>query len=168
MQNVATSPADLGADEFGVETESTYAGRHALVPVLLGLLAPVIVLSLIDPRALASASVILHIYLFLIFAMAVAAYIYSVFAPGDITKVTFQKRQRVVIAERAGLFATTKSEVSFADISTVRMDNRYDDDGYETAVPVIILTDHKILQLPAGTTEADIATMRGLMRRDQR
>lgn len=168
MQNVAATGPELGNEEFGVETESSYAGRHAMVPVLLGLLAPVIVLSLVDPRALANVSVILHIYLFLIFGIAVAVYIYTVFAPGDITKVTFQKRQRVVIAERAGLFATTKSEIPFSDIASVRVENRYDDDGYETPVPVIVLTDHKVLQLPAGTTEADVATMRSLMRRDQR
>ena len=168
MQTIATTVEDLANEEFGVETESTYAGRHALVPVLLGLAAPVIVLSLVDPRALASASVILHVYLFLIFAIATGAYIYSVFAPGDITKVTFQKRQRVVIVERAGLFATTKSEVLFSDIASVRIETHYDDDGYETAVPVIVLTDHKFLQLPAGTTQADVDAMRGLMRRDQR
>ena len=166
MQTMAAE--ETSREEFGVETESNYAGRHALVPVLLGLAAPVIVLSLVDPRALASASVILHVYLFLIFAIATTAYIYSVFAPGDITKVTFQKRRRVVIAERAGLFATTRSEILFSDIASVRIENRYDDDGYETPVPVIVLTDHKVLPLPAGTTEADVTAMRGLMRRDQR
>ena len=36
------------------------------------------------------------------------------------------------------------------------MDTRYDDDGYYTSVPVLILTTRENVQLPAGTTEAEI------------
>ena len=43
------------------------------------------------------------------------------------------------------------------------MDTRYDDDGYYTSVPVLILTTRENVQLPAGTTEADIATLREML-----
>lgn len=43
------------------------------------------------------------------------------------------------------------------------MDTRYDDDGYYTSVPVLILTTRENVQLPAGTTEADIATLRAML-----
>jgi hypothetical protein len=160
MQNSAVT-----FEQYGVEAETGYTGRHALVPVLIGLTAPVLVLSIIDPRALANASVIFHIYLFLVFVIATGAYIYSVVDPGEITKVVFDKQSRVVTVNRAGLFATSALEIPFSDIAAVRVESRYDDDGYQSHVPMLVLTDHKIVPLPAGTTEQDVATMRALMRR---
>lgn len=144
---------------FGVETEHGYTGRHALVPVLIGLMGPVLVISLVDPRALASASVLVHIYLFAIFMIAAGAYIYSVLDPGEVTRVTFDKQAGFVSAERSGLFAMSTLDIPFSDISTVRIEARYDDDGYQTAIPVMVLKNRQIVPLPAGTTEADVAAM---------
>ena len=160
MQN-----SNAALEHFGVEAETGYTGRHALVPVLIGLIAPVLVLSVIDPRALASASVIFHIYLFLIFVVATGAYIYSVVEPGEITRVAFDRQKRQVLLDRSGLFATSTIEIPFSDVSTVRMETRYDEDGYQSEMPVLVLVDHKTMPLPAGTTEADEATMRALMKR---
>jgi hypothetical protein len=151
------------AVDFGVQTaEGRHA--HALVPVLLGLLGPIAVLSIIDIRALANASVIIHIYMFALFVIALGAYIISVFEPGEITRVTVDRKARLVVLERTGLLARKNIEVPFSDIATVRVDVHGDDDGYETAVPVIILTSRDVLPLPAGTSEADVATMRTMLK----
>lgn len=150
-------------EQFGVESETSYTGRHALVPVLIGLTSPILVISLIDPRALASVSVIFHIYLFLIFVVATGAYIYSVIEPGEITKVTFDKKSRKVMVTRSGLFATTAEEVPFYDIAAVRIEARFDDDGYQTDIPVMVMTDHKTMLLPAGTSEGDVIKIRAIL-----
>lgn len=151
------------AADFGVESASP-GRRHALVPILLGLLGPVVVLSIIDVRALASASVIVHIYLLALFVIAAGAYAISVIEPGDITRVTVDRRARLVRIERTGVLARKTMEIPFAEISTVRVEVHGDDDGYETAMPVIVLKSRDILPLPAGTTEADIATMRDMLK----
>lgn len=148
--------------DFGVGTSSAH--RPALVPILLGLLGPIVVLSVIDIRALANASVIVHVYLFTIFAIALGAYIISVFEPGEITRVSVDRKSRIVQLERTGLLARSTLEIPFVEIATVRVDVTADDDGYETAVPVIVLTTREVLPLPAGTSEVDIATMRQLLK----
>ena len=97
--------------------------------------------------------------------IAALAFVYSVFDPGEITRVTFDKQARQVVADRSGLFATSMIEIPFSDIAAVRIETRYDDDGYESNIPIMVLTGHKVIQLPAGTTAADVAKMRDLMKR---
>lgn len=63
---------------FAVTTERS-AHAHALPPALLGLLAPMVVFLLIDPRAIADASLIAHVYMVAIFIIASIAYFISVF-----------------------------------------------------------------------------------------
>jgi hypothetical protein len=151
------------AVDFGVRSEDA-PRRHALVPVLLGLLAPVVVLSIIDVRALASATVIVHIYLFALFVIAAGAYFVSIIEPGEITRVTVDRKARMVSLERTGLLARSTLDIPFADIAAVRIESHGDDDGYETAVPVMVLTTREVLPLPAGTSEADVATMRSMLK----
>ncbi len=154
----------LTKGQFGVESEAGYTGRHALVPILIGLVAPVLVLMIVDPRALGSAAVLLHIYMFAIFVIATGAYIWTVLDPGSVTRVTFDKQTRKVIAERSGALAKSMLEIPFVDIAAIRMESRYDDDGYETNTPVLVLTTREVVHLPAGTTESDIVVMRSLMK----
>jgi len=138
--------------------------RHALPPVLLGLLASMLLLLLIDPRALVGASLIAHAYMIAIFVLASAAYLFSLFEAGEVTGAEVDHAHAIVTIERTGLFARSIQKIPFADISTVRMDTRYDNDGYPTSVPVLVLTSHELLPLPTGTTESDIANMRAMLR----
>ncbi len=155
-----------GADSavFGVETPS---GRYrlALAPILMGLAAPVLVLLLIDAESLASASLVIHLYLYAMFAIATGAYIVSVFETGDVTRVTMNSKDRMFHVERTGLLAKSALEIPYADVAAIRIEARYDDDGYQTAMPVLVLTTREIVPLPAGTTESDIASMRAMLKR---
>lgn len=152
------------AGQFEVRSDQA-AHRHALPPVLLGLLAPMLLFLLIDPRAITNASLIAHVYMFAIFVIASAAYLISVFETGEITSVTIDKAARTLNVERTGMLAKSYMEIDFADIATVRIETRYDDDGYQTLLPVLVLTTRELVQLPAGTTESDVATMRALLNR---
>ena len=139
--------------------------RFALAPVLLGLSAPVLVLLLIDPRALGSASLVIQLYLCALFAVAVGAYLVSVFETGDVTRVTMDTKKRRFLVERTGLLAKSTLEIPYVDVATIRIEARYDDDGYQTTMPVLVLTTRETVPLPAGTTENDVATMRSMMKR---
>ena len=110
-------------------------------------------------------SVVMHIYLAAIFLIAAGAYFISLFETGEVTRVTVNGKTRLVVIERTGLLAKSASEIRFEDIASVRVETRYDDDGYETAIPVIILTTRETVPLPAGTSESEVATMRALLNR---
>ena len=156
-------PGGAESAEFGIQSDHV-AHRHALPPILLGLLAPMLLFMLIDPRALSSISVIAPVYLFAIFIIAGGAYLISVFETGQVTRVTVDRPSRTVVVHRTGVLAKSAMEIAFADIATIRIETRYDDDGYETAMPVLVLSTREAVQLPAGTTAADIAKMRAMLK----
>lgn len=147
---------------FAVTTERS-AHVHALLPVLLGLLAPMLLFLLIDPRALASASLVAHVYMVAIFIIASAAYLISIFETPETTSMLADQAEKLITVERTGLLARSTIVVPFADVASVRMDTRYDDDGYYTSVPVLILTTRETVQLPIGTTDSDIVTLRAMI-----
>lgn len=149
--------------QFEVQSENA-AHRQALAPVLIGLLAPMLVFGLIDPRALMDFGLIAQVYLFIIFLMAAAAFVISVFETGEVTSVTVNKATKSIQIERIGSFAKSTMELDFADVATVRIETRYDDDGYQTAMPVMVLTTREVVPMPAGTTETDVAHMRAMLK----
>lgn len=151
--------------EFGSEGEPRSRRLHAVAPVLIGMMAPVVVLLAIDPRALGSASVLLHIYLLAIFVIAAGAYTVTVFDQGEVTKVAFDKDARAITVERTGLLAKKTTAIDFSDVASIRVETRYDDDGYKAMVPLIVLSNREVLTLPPGTSEDDVATMRALLSR---
>ena len=155
--------ANADSVQFGVESDHA-AHRQALAPVLLGLLAPMLLFMLIDPRALSSISVIAPVYLFAIFVIASAAYLISVFENGEVTRITFDRATKLVVVERTGMLAKSEMEIPFADIATVRMETRFDDDGYQTRTPILVLTTREAVELPAGTNETDVVKMRAMLR----
>ena len=149
--------------QFGVEAEEA-AHRQALVPILLGLAAPILLFAVIDPRAIFNVSVIGPVYLFAIFVIATAAFLISVFETGKVTRITLDRPTKKVVVERTGLLVKSAMEIPFADIATIRIETRYDDDGYETAIPLLVLTTRETVPLPAGSTEADAAKMRAMLK----
>lgn len=146
---------------FAVEGGSTASARqHAIAPILIGLLAPVLVLLTIDPRALGSATVLLHIYLGAIFIIATIAYIISVFDGGQVTQITVLEDERALAVELTGLVAKKTIMVPFRDVASLRVETRYDDDGYRSDIPLIVLTTRQVIELPESLAEADLAAMR--------
>jgi hypothetical protein len=150
--------------QFSVQSERV-SRRNALPTVLLGMIAPVLVFLVIDPRAFSSASLIAYVYLPAIFVIAFIAYLISVFEPGEVTSVAADKPSRTIVVERTGVLAKSAMSLPFADVATVRIETRYDDDGYQTAMPVIVLTTREVIPMPAGTTESDVATLRAMLQR---
>ena len=157
-----SNSSDSISFSFEPETGNRF---HAIAPVLIGLLAPVLVLMLIDSRALGSASVLLHVYLGAIFVIATGAYIVSVFDPGEVTRVDFRAKERVIEVERTGLVAKKTAVIPFTDVATLRIETRYDDDGYRRDVPLIVLTTRETVELPDSTTEAEVGAVRRLIGR---
>jgi hypothetical protein len=148
---------------YAIQSERA-SHRHALPPILLGLLTPMVLFLLIDPRAVTNANLIAHVYMIAIFVVAAAAYLISVFETGEISRVVVDRAARTVMIERTGLLAKSQMMLSFRDITTVRVETKYDDDGYQQAMPSIVLTTRELIPLPAGTNDTDVATLRAMIR----
>ncbi len=153
-------------EHFGAESESRSGRWHLLMPVLIGLLAPLLALLLVDARALVNFSVMIQIYLIAMLIIATGAFLISIFDQGEVTNVVFDKANKVVAVERTGLLATKLTEIPFVDIASIRIETRYDDDGYKAAVPVLTLSSRETIPLPAGTGEAEVAAMRAIIGRN--
>lgn len=152
----------LYGTQFAVRSERA-AHRHALPPILIGMLAPMVLFLLIDPLALTNASLIAHVYMCTIYFAASAAYLISLFETGEVTSATVDRPSKTIIVERTGLLAKSTTEIAFADVAAVRVESHYDDDGHQTTRPVLVLSSRDIVPLPANATEADIATMRAML-----
>lgn len=144
---------------FAVTTERS-GHVHALPPVLLGLLAPMLLFLLLD---LTNASIIAHVYLIAIFVIASAAYLISIFETPESTSMIADQGRQLITVEKTGLLARNNIEIPFSDVASVRMETRYDDDGYYTSLPILVLTTRGTVQLPTGTTDSDIATLRTML-----
>lgn len=152
-------------EQFGMNGKPRFGRLQLLLPVLIGLSAPVLALLVVDPRALASFSVMIQIYLIALLIIATIAFVISIFDQGDVTNVIFDRTSKIVIIERTGLLARKLTEVPFVDIANIRIETRYDDDGYQAAVPFLTLSTHETIQLPAGTGEVEVAAMRAILGR---
>lgn len=154
--------SNIAGTNFSIQTEN--APRRSILPLILfALAAPVLVLIAVDPRAFSSATVIAYIYLPAIFVVAMVAFLISVFETGDVTSVTIDKPTRTVTVVRSGMLAKSAISLPFAEVITARIETRYDDDGYKTLLPVLVLATREIIPLPAGTSESDVAAMRALL-----
>lgn len=63
------------------------------------------------------------------------------------------------------MLARKAIEIPFVDIASIRIETRYDDDGYKAAIPVLTLSSRETIPLPSGTGEAEVAAMRAIVGR---
>lgn len=146
-------------EHFAVKMERS-SHVQALPSVLLGLLAPMLLFLLAD---LADASIVAYVYLVAIFVIASAAYLISIFETLESTSMIADQHRQLITVEKTGLLARKSIEIPFSNVTTVRMETRYDDDGYYTSLPILVLTSRETVQLPTGTTDSDIATLRTML-----
>jgi hypothetical protein len=149
--------------EYAESGVGRYSGSHALVPILLGLLTPVAVLALLDPRSLVHASLLINIYLFAAMTISTGVFLLSVFRPGEVISVTFDQATEQAEFVMSGTFAHKVLHVPFAKIAGAVVDVQYDDDGYKYLMPIVKLTSGQLIGLPAGTTEDDVADIRATL-----
>lgn len=163
----AHEPADsrLVLADPGVEhtAPGAYKGLHALVPILIGLSAPIVLFMLFDPRALGNVRLIAHILMLAVVLIAATMFFLSAMNPGHIVEVAFDPARRTVDLVQSGAFANKVTTIRFDQVQTARIETAYDDDGYQQRIAVIVLKNRETYQLPAGTTDGDIAAVRATL-----
>lgn len=133
---------------------------HAVAPIILGLAAPFLVMSLIAPDALAHIQFMTS--LLLISALVACIFIYgvSVLAPGPVTALRVDGKKRRLTVERCGIFANKLREIDCRKIHVLKLIQNFDRDGYGTVEPIAVLRSKEVVQLPAGTTEQHLQALR--------
>lgn len=162
----ATSNAENDLSQASTQDTGSYAGLHALVPILLGLFAPCLLFMIIDPAALKDYRIWVFLILVAVLVSAGGLFILTLLNPGSTISAKFDPLSRRVELVRAGLFANTVYTVPFGRIVEVRMETAYDDDGYKSAVPVLVLTPHEEIELPRHIGKSEIAAIRAVLNMD--
>ncbi|MBA4171648.1 MAG: hypothetical protein C0511_03085 [Hyphomicrobium sp.] len=140
-----------------------YKGLHAIVPILVGISLPILLFSLFDPRALSSTKLVLHVLMMGIAMLAATVFLMSITNPGNVVQAVFDPGRRSVDVVRSGAFANNVLTISFDRISTVRVETVYDDDGYQNRVALLVMKNRDMIQLPTGTSEAELAEIRRIL-----
>ncbi len=154
----------LLADEpAGTMRLGSYTGFHALVPVMIGFSTPLILFLVATPSAASDVRFVAAAFLGLISVTTAALFLLSLLRPGITLEAHFDPKRRVARFVRAGLFAHTVYSVPFSRIRSVRVETEYDDDGYASLQPLIILEPRELIELPSSTTGADITTLRRMI-----
>lgn len=166
MASATRSSVLVVADErFSENRALPYAGRQALIPILLGLAIPAIATAVFFPSLLSNKALVFGFFLMAIFVVASVIFIRSVFNPGSVVEATFDTTTRMASFVRLGTFATSITTVPFDNVAKVYLDSHYDDDGYKSFQPMIELKDGDVIELPEGTTQGQINSIRAMIGR---
>lgn len=128
-------------------------------PILLGLIAPLILVYLLDPAALRQVRFLIAVMLVIMLVVASALYIASVLTSGNVRTIVIDRQQGIVefFVERA--FADALVKVPFSEIASVRRTKVGGRDEYGESCAVVELRNKQFIELPEGVTDADIETI---------
>jgi hypothetical protein len=133
---------------------------QAAAPVVIGLMAPILLMQLLDPAILKHARFLVVAVLIPLLLVSVAIYVYSVLNPGDVCGLVVDPKARRVEVVQANMFASRRTGIAFSDIAKVHVVAGYDRDGYaESRAELVLLTGERV-PLPAGTADAQVLAMR--------
>ena len=162
MADAATIQSRLVLSDGSVDPEAGRASGlvNAAAPVILGLVAPIVVMMVIDPTALRHVQFLVTTILVPLLFVSVAIYAYSVLNPGEIAGLVVDPAERTIVLTQANAFAARRTAIAFEDIATARLVSDYDQDGYGSTRGELVLTSGDRVPLPAGLTEPQLKALR--------
>lgn len=164
MSQTASTPSLVLTDG----SVDPFAGNGARLaraagPVLIGLMAPLLVMLTIEPSLVRHAQFMIAALLIPILLIAVGICIYCVLSPGEVSGVIVDTATRQLTVVQSNFFATRSSAMPFTAITSVRVVAGYDRDGYATRRTEVVTRRSERIPLPAGTTDAEIAALRQVL-----
>ena len=142
---------------------ASYAGRHALIPILAGLAAPLAAALLLAPGLLGSGRMVVQLVLVLILLVSGTVFVLTALGSGELVSATFDGTRREAEIVLAGAFAHKVLHVPFDHIRSIRTEVSRDDDGYCYQQAVIELHSGEVLALPDATTAAEVQAAAALL-----
>lgn len=162
MASASGATHDMIVTDGSIDIDDNAMPRlaRAVSPMMVGLIAPFIVLALIEPAALRHIRFLTIAVLLPTLLIAVALYAYSVLSPGVVCGVVVHRDVRHLELVQANAFSIRRLPLAFTDIAAARIVETYDRDGYGTREAVLILHSGERIALPEGTTAGDIAAIK--------
>ncbi|MFM9940739.1 MAG: hypothetical protein ACKVP7_14745 [Hyphomicrobiaceae bacterium] len=162
MAAMTEPAATLVLSDGSVNPEAGFASRlsRAASPVIIGLVAPILLMMIIDPSMLKHARFLIVAVLIPMLIISIGIYTYSVLNPGEVCGLVVHQAARKLEIVEANIFASRKTEVAFSEIANARVVAGYDRDGYPTSVAELVLRTGQRVPLPAGTADVQVKALR--------
>jgi hypothetical protein len=160
MASVAQTnvPIQLGA------VEQTYNRRFQwMVPVLIGLSAPLIFGLLTFPTLLEDARPVIAVMLSGVVIVCGAAAAIALILRGDAVGAIVNGSEQKVDVLFENMFATSVKTYAFSDIADFHAQERRDRDGYSYTGANIVMTDGKTISILASLSADEISAARRVM-----
>jgi hypothetical protein len=145
-------------------TSGGVRGYAMLVPVLVGLIAPLVLIVLLNPAMLENARAGVMTLLVVLFCLVTLIFIYSVFAQKVLARVIFDPALRKAQFVHESLFAADIEELPFDRIRELRVHQHYDRDGYSAPRAELVLRNGDVILLPEGILAAHCLEVNALLR----
>lgn len=132
----------------------------AASPVILGLVAPILLMMVIDPSMLRHAQFLIIAVLIPMLLVSIALYAYSVINPGEVAGLIADPSNRMLQIVQSNRFATRRTELPFNEIDAIRMTSVYDRDGYAVQRGEIELQSGMRIELPTVLGVAEVKALK--------
>ncbi len=162
MTAVAEQGSSFVLSDGSVDPEAGFVSRigRAASPAIIGLVAPILLMMIVDPGMLKHARFLIIAVLIPMLVISIGIYAYSVLNPGEVCGLVVDAASRKLELVEANIFASRKTEVSFSEIANARVVAGYDRDGYATSIAELVLRNGQRVPLPAGTAAAQVKALR--------
>ena len=159
-----TTSGPVQEDREGAsQTGPNRFGLSALAPMVLGFVAPLIALVLVDPALLRDGREFLVALLLVVMFVASALFAYGVFMPKNLTTLRVNPAGKAVEMVYSNALAEEVDSIAFAQIADIRAVRAYDRDGYSAARHVIVQRNGDQISLPAGVVQGNLEQIRRLV-----
>jgi hypothetical protein len=163
MASTSRETRVLLAGDGGAGAVASGLNLHAIAPILIGLAAPVIVLSLMSPAFLAHARFLILALLCGLFLVATVLFAMSLLLHGPLSALSIDTEGRAIELVYSGMFANKGVQIPFSDIASLKLTTHYDDDGYRFAAPELVLRNGSRMLLPIAASEMELQAARRLI-----
>lgn len=158
-----TASAQVQLVVGGDGAESQTGILHAASPMLIGGVASVLGMVLIAPGVLRNGHMLVFLFLVPMLFVSIAIYAWSVLVPGDVVGLAVDTTKRTIGLIQSNPFAARRTEVAFADVSSLELTSVYDCDGYSAQSTVMTLANGQKLTLSIGLDAGNIEEVRRLI-----
>lgn len=144
--------------------EQSYVNRFQwMVPVLIGLSAPLVFALLVVPTVIDDARPLVSMILAALVFIGAGAASIAMILRGDAVGMVINKDQRTVEVYLENMFATHVTSLEMSDIASFEACERRDRDGFSYKGATLMTKSGKIFEILASLTSDEIAAGRAAM-----
>lgn len=129
-------------------------------PLLLGLLAPLMVIHYFEPEALRHVKWLIWGFLLCMFLFCSALFFYTHHFPGKISSLVVDREARSIEIVWRNMMSSASQIVPFEEINALRVRHEVDDAGNTRSVAELVVRSRPPLELPDTISEQQLRPLR--------